>query len=161
MITGKTMKNWIAALLVLGPSVVLAEVDGAEIKLCLNTKIEYNQPAAECVTEALQACFEIDDKHVNTKTDCYLSAKSDFATLNAGRIDELQSALDAQKYQIVEISTRYDILGNLMQCDRLHEMNLVMQEDADAINLQNFRCQATAMGMAYVKLYVQSQGLGR
>jgi hypothetical protein len=113
------------------------------------------------VTEVLQVCFQIDDKHVNSKTDCYLSAKSDFATLNAGHIDELQSALDAQKYQIVEISTRYDILGNLMQCDRLHEMNLVMQEDADAINLQNFRCQATAMGMAYAKLYVQSQGLGR
>lgn len=155
------MKILIAVLIAALPSVTLADVDGAAVDLCLETQITQNQPAVDCVTQALQTCFQIDDKHVSTKTECYLSAKSDFATLNAGRVDALQSVLDAQKYQIVEISTRYDILGNLLQCDRLHEMNLVMQEDADAINLQNFRCQATAMGMAYAKLYVQSQGLGR
>jgi hypothetical protein len=155
------MKKVFAALFGVIPVCAVAEFDQQSLMMCLNTKIEYNLPAAECVTEALQACLQIDDKHVNTKTDCFLTAKSEFATLNAGRIEELQSALDAQKYQIVEISTRYDILGNLMQCDRLHEMNLVMQEDANAINLQNFRCQATAMGMAFAKLYVQSQGLGR
>lgn len=152
-------KGW-AVLLALSavPGGALADpvVSGAQVARCLERQIAANAPAAICVQEAYGTCLQDAAEAPAAAVACFLQSKQDWAGLMSEQLTLLQPALGAEAYARLEIETRYDVLTQLVQCDRLHELTLLQQQDADIINVQKARCEATASGLTYMKLLWQS-----
>jgi hypothetical protein len=59
---------------------------------------------------------------------------------------------------VARIETKYDLLTNLLQCDRLKELSLaVSQMGDDAVAVQDARCQATVSALSFMRLYLRGK----
>ena len=132
--------------------------DNAAVRACVAAQAEAGAPAAECVNRAHAACLELGDAPA-AATLCLRDAKEAWGRRIAARLDEVAAGAPGEIAQVARIEVRFDLLQNLLQCDRLEALALLRPPDEAALALQRARCEATATGLAYVKLLLQSRAL--
>lgn len=133
---------------------VAQEFDTAQA--CLDARIAANEPVAECVTEAQALCLSFEAPSM-AGADCYRRAKDHWGDLISQRMERIRAAASEELSAIAAIEVKYDLKGNLMQCDRMEELSLVQKDPDEETVYTRLRCEATAVGLAYAKLYYQSQ----
>ncbi len=136
------------------PAARAGGLDGAQA--CLDARIAANEPIADCVKEAQASCLSFDAPSL-AGTDCYRRAKDQWGELIAQRMEQIRASASEELSAIAAIEVKYDLRGNLMQCDRMEELSLVQKDPDDGTVYVRMRCEATAVGMAYAKLHYQSQ----
>lgn len=145
-----------APLSMLGTVAQGGEFDGADA--CLQTQIDANQPIAKCVHGSQAICLSFDAPSMSG-ADCYRRAKVHWGDLISQRMTEIGNRASEEVAAIAGIEVKYDLKSNLTQCDRMEELALVQRDpDQETVYLR-MRCEATAVGLAYAKLYFQSSRL--
>lgn len=132
--------------------------DFADPKACISQQIAAGAPVAECVNEVHTTCFAYEEASL-AATNCLRLAKDYWGSLIAGRMEQIRAAAPEEISAIAGIEVKYDLRANLMQCDRMEELTLVQREADEETLFTRTRCEATAVGLAYVKLVLQSQGI--
>ncbi|SEF76314.1 hypothetical protein [Jhaorihella thermophila] len=125
---------------------------------CLSRQAEANRPVADCVNEAQVACFQYEEASPAANA-CFLAAKEEWGELIAARMDRIRATAPPEIAAIAGIEVKYDLRGNLMQCDRMEELALVREDPGPAVLARRVRCEATAVGLAYAKLWLQSRDM--
>lgn len=148
-----------AALLGALPSLATADgmASSETVEACVTAQVEAGAPVADCVNEVQAACLEYPADAALAATACFLDAKEAWGSYIAARMETVRQSAPAEISAVAEIEVRYDLLQNLMQCDRMQELVLLRQEPSDATQLQKARCEATATGLAFVKMLLQSR----
>ena len=135
----------------------------AEIELfqaCFAAKNSANEPAGDCVNEAQAVCLSFDPgSQAAAGTLCFVKAKEDWAAGITAQMDQITAMADPQIAAVAGIEVKYDLLSNLLQCERMRDLALLTDRPSDAIVLQFARCEATATGLVLTKLMLQSRGL--
>lgn len=144
----------------------LAPVAGAEgltapggAEVCVSERIEAGAPVAECVNAAQAACLDLAEAAPLAALQCFLAAREQWGARIAARIEALEAEAPAEIAAIARVEAKYDLLLNGVQCERMNELVLLREPPSDAVRLRKARCDATATGLAYVKLLAQSRGL--
>ncbi|SPF78017.1 hypothetical protein [Pseudoprimorskyibacter insulae] len=138
---------------------LFAEVDLAAYNTCIEAQIAANQPAAQCMQQQHAFCdsYPADDAPA-AATLCYIEAKDTWSGGIAARLDAIRAKGNEKITAIAGIEVKYDLLANLLQCDRIEELAGLSDLPAEAITLQKARCQAAAAGLALTKLAIQMRG---
>lgn len=155
------MKPVLSLALVVGlASPVWAEttVDIDATRACIQKQIDTNAPVAACVNQAHEPCLTFGMEVPAATVLCFSKAQSTWIKAMQAIMDDIKTKTPERSYQFTEINTRFDIMQNLLQCDRMNELSLLSESNADSINIQNARCRATATGLAFVKLTLQTRG---
>lgn len=132
--------------------------DFQDAQACLDERIEENRPVAGCVQQVQAVCLAFDAPSL-TGADCYRQAKEHWGTLISARMGKIQAHASEDVAAIAGIEVKYDLKGNLLQCDRMEDLSLVRKDPDDETVYTRMRCEATAVGLAYAKLYYQSSGM--
>ncbi|WP_417724040.1 hypothetical protein [Salipiger sp.] len=134
---------------------VMAEevvIDRESVGTCLQEESSAADPG-RCVTAAHESCFLYPpDEAAASATLCFREAAPQWGALIAERMQALQAALPADGYAAVQINARYDLLANMLQCERMTALSEAGGMEADLRTLQQARCEATASGLVYVRL---------
>ena len=156
--TNRVCAAW-AALLTLVPQPGIAEpvLSQDRLSTCVAAQIAANAPVADCVNDAHATCLDYVSQAPVAAVQCFRQAKTDWAKLLSEQIAGLRTLMEEEPWTILEINARYDLMGNLVQCDRMIELMTLRTQDGEVIELQKARCQATASGLAYMKLALQTQ----
>lgn len=146
----------LAAVLVMQTPALAQEFGNA--KACLDKQIQVGEPIAQCVNEVQSICLSFGAPSM-AGADCYRRAKSHWGDLISARMNKVQASASEEVAAIAGIEVKYDLKGNLMQCDRMEELALVGKAPGEETVYTRLRCEATAVGLAFAKLYFQSSGL--
>lgn len=139
------------------PFPALAEVDLPRAQACFDEAIATQSNPAPCVEAEQQACLNGAVEMPAVATLCLTQAQSQWSAAIGARIDAIVTNAPDTLAAIARIETRYDLLSNLLQCDRMEELALVGSEQTgEEILLQKTRCSATASGLTYMRLYLRS-----
>ena len=130
----------------------------AETESCLQAQIDANQPIAKCIHDSQAICLSYDAPSM-AGADCYRRAKDHWGDLISKRMSDIKDNASEEIAAIAGIEVKYDLKSNLMQCDRMEELALVQKDPDQETVYIRMRCEATAVGLAYAKLYFQSSGL--
>jgi hypothetical protein len=150
-------KIMIVAALCSSPAPALAK-DPQTPQACIDAQLQAGAPPAECVNRHQAECFQYEEGSA-ASLSCFLKAKDDWGDLIKERMDQIAAAAPEEIRAIAGIEVKYDLQANLLQCDRMRELTLVRKDPDDATAVANARCEATAVGLAYVKLYLQSNDI--
>jgi len=148
----------LAALCAFAAPAWAAGEDSADPRACVEAQVAAGAPAAECVNRAHAECLQYAEGS-EAGIACFLEAKEAWGTRIKARMDEIRAAAPEEIAMIAGIEVKYDLQGNLLQCDRMEELRLVRQDPDAASAHADARCEATAVGLAYVKLMLQSDGI--
>lgn len=150
-----------ACLLVLMPGAAAAEgiASADEVGACVTAQIAANRAVADCVNQAQVACLGLAEGAPVAGLACYLEAEAAWRGYATLRLREIAEAAPEEIASIAAIELRYDVLQNLLQCDKMLELMHLREEPSAATRLQKARCDATALGLAYVKLRLQSRDI--
>ena len=130
----------------------------ADPDMCIDTQIAGSAPVAECVNEVLAPCLSL-DAATEAAMLCFGTGQEAFGARIADRIAQIEDRAPPEIAAIAKIETKYDLQQNLLQCARLEELRLVRENPGLAVAAATARCQATAVGLAYAKLRLQSRDL--
>ena len=148
--------RWAAiGILLAGSAAAEPVLDAAATEACIEGQIASDAPVADCVNAAHAVCLDYAGQAPLAAVLCFRQARTDWAALIADRMSTLRAALPDPQGAALEINARYDLLTNLVQCDRMTELMALGQPEGDTLDLQTARCQATASGLAYMKLSLQ------
>ena len=132
---------------------------GADPAACVAGQISANAPVADCVNAAHVLCLGYAPGSP-AGTACFIEARGEWSAMLRARMDEIRAIARDEIAAIAAIEAKYDVLQNLTQCDRMSELARVRDDaPADRIQWLDARCEATAIGLAFVKLMLQSQNL--
>lgn len=124
-------------------------------RACVAIQSEAGASAAECVNRFQADCLQYEEgSHAGLA--CFLEAKENWGGLIKERMEEIRASAPDEISQIAGIEVKYDLRQNLLQCDRIGELTLVRQDPDEKTRHAQARCEATAVGLAYVKLLIQS-----
>lgn len=115
-----------------------ARSDGADPKLCL--------------AQVHAPCQSISAETPALVTLCFDTAREAWTRATAARLDEITHDAPEQIGARTRIDTKYDLLAGLLQCDRLEELGHLTEIEDDRLLLEKTRCEATATGLAYIRL---------
>ncbi|MXN64240.1 hypothetical protein GR183_04940 [Stappia sp. GBMRC 2046] len=124
-------------------------------RACVITQSKAGAPAAECVSRFQANCLQYEEGS-SAGIACFIDAKAKWGEMIKERMDEIKASAPDEIGQIAGIEVKYDLQQNLLQCDRLRELTLVRHDPDKKTRHSNARCEATAVGLAYVKLLLQS-----
>ncbi len=138
----------------------LAEVDLDRVDACVAERIGAQQPPAPCVDSAQSACTLAQAEAPSAAALCYVEARRVWSDGISATMELLRRSATEQIAAIAGIEVKYDILANLLQCDRLEELALLAgQHSEEVIRLNKTRCEATASGLVYTRLKWRARGL--
>lgn len=144
------------ASLVLWPGLVAAQEENPAD--CIQEQREAGAPAADCVNRAQERCLQY-PLGTEAGIACYLEAKDRWGSRITERMETIRKTAPEEIAAIAGIEVKYDLKANLNQCDRMEELSLVRQDPDQGTVHVRARCEATAVGLAYVKLVLQSGGI--
>jgi len=130
----------------------------AEIAACLNAPETQTDPAL-CATAAQKDCLAFPETAPSAAAECFLNAKAEWDGLIAGRMKAIAETAPERVAAIARIEVKYDLLANLLHCDRLEELARLGDTDDEHLLRQRTQCEATAAGLSYLKLLRRSEGL--
>jgi hypothetical protein len=145
--------------ILLAPAPAIAGLDEtADTAGCVAASIAAGQPAAQCVAPAQAPCFAFEEDSP-AGTACFLEARAGWSARIAARMAEIRAEAPPEIAAIAAVEAKYDVLQNLTQCARMEELAAIRDLPSLRIPWQDARCEATAIGLAYVKLLLQSRDL--
>ena len=130
-----------------------------EVNSCIAAQSAAQAPAADCVARAHEPCLDLAARAPMAALQCFLTAKADWSNRIAARMEFVAGAGGEDIAAIAGIEVKYDLLQNLLQCDRMESLTLLREDPSEATALQRARCEAVAAGLAYAKLVLQSRSL--
>jgi hypothetical protein len=123
-----------------------AEITAGDIAACL-ARHGAADPG-QCVTEAHGPCLAFPAEAPSAAASCFLQAKAEWGALIADRM----ARLGEDVAEVARIEVTYDLLANLLQCDRLEELARLSAPDTELLRRQRAQCEATASGLTYLRL---------
>lgn len=141
-----------------GPAPALAEVDLNRFHSCIEAQIDGNRPAADCVQQEHLACGDFPlETAPQAAILCYVEAQDSWTSAIKTKLDWLKDRPEPKIADVAGIEVKYDVLRNLLQCDRMEELAGLTEQDATAAGVQKARCTATAFGLAYARLVLHAR----
>ena len=148
----------LAACSLAGPAA--ADIDLAAFDACVEARIASDTPAADCVHAAHATCMSFDPEHeAASATLCFVNAKDGWSEGIRTQLAKIADSAEENIAAIAGIEVKYDLLANLLQCDRMNELARLTETPGAIVSLQKARCEATASGLALTKLVLQSRNL--
>jgi len=135
-----------------------AAITEADIAACLNASEAREDPAL-CVAAAHAECRAFPDTAPSAAAECFLAARTDWGTLIAAQMERVAAKASERVAQVARIEVKYDLLANLLQCDRMEELAVLGGMEDEPLLRQRARCEATASGLTYLKLLRRSEGI--
>jgi hypothetical protein len=148
----------------LAVSMVLAGLHAAPVQAfeeainpreCVEAQAKAEEPAANCVNRAQAECLQY-EVGSDAGLACFLEAKETWGKQIATRMEEIRAKSPEEIAVIAGIEVKYDLQINLLQCDRMNDLTLVRKDPDKETAYSRARCEATAVGLSYVKLLLQS-----
>jgi hypothetical protein len=142
---------------ILAAGTALAEPEFTEetVEACMQTQAAAGASPAECVSTVMSECIDFGFESPASAVLCFRNAGTAWGDLLKQALSKVEMVAPAQVYTFAEINTRYDLMKSLLECDRIKEMAIASDQDGNAINVQDARCQATATGLTYLKVTLQ------
>lgn len=136
----------------------LAEIDPERFHTCIEAQISGNRPAADCVQQEHLACGDFPlETAPQAAILCYVEAQDSWTEAIETRLAALKERPEPKIADVAEIEVKYDVLRNLLQCDRMEELAGLTDQDETAKAVQKARCTATAFGLAYARLALHAR----
>lgn len=131
-----------------------------ETNACLNARLAENQTPAPCVDQAHQRCLTTPEDMTASAVLCFRQARETWNIGIATEMEHIRKAASDRIASIAAIELKYDLLANLMQCDRMEELAKVGSDaSGDQISRQRAQCDASASGLAYLRVKIRSRSL--
>lgn len=105
-----------------------------------------------CIGPTLAGCGSLPADAPALATLCYDEARRQLAEATAARLTLLDDTAPEPLALRARVEAKYDLLSGLLQCDRLEELGRLDDTPAETLALQKTRCEATASGLAYIRL---------
>ena len=132
----------------------LAEVDLTAVDACFESARATQTDPAACINAAQDTCLDNAEDTPAVTTLCYVQARDVWSDGLARVFADIIPTMDGTDAAVLQIETKYALLGNLLQCDRIEELSLAASDlTGAAIALQSARCQASATAAMYLRLY--------
>ncbi|WGW05708.1 hypothetical protein [Tropicibacter oceani] len=136
-----------------------AEVDLTSVDACIAQARSDGQPPTACIDAAHAACqAEPGDSHMVAAL-CYAQAREIWGNGIRDRMSAITATAPEKLAAIAGIEVKYDLIANLTQCDRIEELSRLGDATGEEIQRQKARCEATASGLAYLRLVWRSADL--
>ncbi len=137
---------------------VIAQVDVRAAEACFTAA---DDPAT-CVVGAQDPCLDKAGETPAVATLCFTETRAEWSAALGARMRDLMADSDPRLAAVAQIETKYDLLTNLLQCDRLRDLALATSDAPDpTIALNYARCQSTASGLSYMRLFLRSRGTAK
>lgn len=137
-----------------------ADLDLAPVDACIVAALAAGQAPSACVDAAHAPCMAEPEDAPAVASLCFVGARDDWSAGIAGLMQTVKAGAPDELAAVIGIEVKYDLLGGLLQCDRLEELALAVGAlDAERIALQKTRCAAVASGLAYVRLKARIETL--
>ncbi|MGJ8585026.1 MAG: hypothetical protein ACSHXD_13090 [Marinosulfonomonas sp.] len=135
-----------------------AEGDIAQVNTCLSQAAQGQGDPAACIEDLHAPCLDNAQETPAVATLCLKDTRKIWSDGIASVIADTVAEFDEKQAAVVRIEVKYDLLTNLLQCDRLEELSLATTEISGADSaLQAARCQSTASALTYARLYTRTQ----
>ncbi len=144
----------IGAALAAGPA--LAEVDLAEVDSCIAETPD--RPAA-CILPQMADCAQIPPERNTIAILCFETARKVWNDGIAARVAGFAEIAPEQIATIAGIETKYAVLSQLLQCDRVEELQRLTSVEPLMIQRRKTMCEAEASGRAYTGLVWQIENM--
>ena len=150
------MAGLLAALLL--PAPAMAEVDIAAASTCFVAADADGTNPALCIDAAQDSCLDNSDATPAVSTLCYTEARAAWSAAVGTAIEQVDARGNDRLAAVARIEARYDLLINLLQCDRVEELTIAASEpDSAQLALQKARCQSTAAALTYMRLFLSAR----
>lgn len=137
-----------------------AGVDIAQVNACADAARRDATSPAHCIDAAQGACMINAQQTPAVATLCFSEARDAWSAALSALIADVSSRTDESRAAIVRIETKYNLLANLMECDRVEELSRAVSDlGGDAIALQTAHCQASASAATYLHVYRRAGAL--
>lgn len=137
-----------------------ADVDLATADTCLTDHLSRNQNPSACIDQAHQRCLTTPETMTASAVLCFGQAREAWNIGIAANMDNITQNADARIAAIAAVELKYDLLANLMQCDRMEELaKLGAVATGDQIARQRAQCEASAAGLVYLRVKMRAQSL--
>ena len=146
----------LAVLLIPGP--VRAELDIAAAEACFVSADQDGTNPALCIQAAQDPCMDNSDATPAVATLCFADARTAWSSAVSTAMATLDSRGDDRLAAFARIESRYDLLVNLLNCDRAEELAIALSDlEGAQVALQKARCQATATAITYMRLFLAAR----
>jgi hypothetical protein len=137
-----------------------ADVDLTAADACLTDRLSQNQSPASCVDQAHQRCLTTPEDLTASAVLCFGQARKAWSIGIAANMEQINETADDRIAAIAAVELKYDMLANLMQCDRMEELAKAGSDaTGDQISRQRAQCEASAAGLVYLRVKMRSQSL--
>ncbi|EPX78679.1 hypothetical protein [Salipiger mucosus] len=128
------------------------EIDGTRVAECLSGEAAQAEPG-QCITEAHAGCLGLSpDEAPQAATLCFVEAKQQWGALVSERMKALGEEVAPEALTRLQINARYDLLSDMLQCERVEALAKAGEASAEQITLGRARCEATATGFLFARL---------
>ncbi|ARE42073.1 hypothetical protein RGUI_3932 [Rhodovulum sp. P5] len=136
-----------------------AEVNISRVDACVAQSSAQKRPPTDCIDAALAECLAVPADTPAVAGLCFSDAKEAFSAAISDGMQTLRASAPDQIAAIAGIEVKYDLLANLLQCDRMEDLAKLGPAPAQEIGLQKMRCEATAAGLTYMRLVWRARTL--
>lgn len=143
-----------AVFVALAPAPIGAEETGAaQAATCIAERIAQGRAPNDCVDARHAICTGLSQQTPAVAVVCFRTAEQEWSQASRAILDRLQAEAPEEITAIAGIELKYDLLSGRLQCDRIEELAIAVSDHgSEAIARQKARCQATAAGLAHVRL---------
>lgn len=136
-----------------------AGADRSGTESCVSSAVEAQRSPGDCLAKLHAPCLAFPPNSKALATLCFVNTRKSWDTRIKERLDAIAKTAEPKVASIANIESRYDLLSNLLQCDRLDELSALYQTADEDRLLQKKRCEAAAAGLTYIRLLVRSETL--
>ncbi|PWL34134.1 MAG: hypothetical protein DCO97_15980 [Marivita sp. XM-24bin2] len=156
----RTVGLMLLAMAGLFASPVAAEVDLIATNTCLADRLAEGQNPSSCVDQAHQRCLTTPDDMTAAAVLCFSQARETWRIGITAEMERITETADDRIAAIAGVELKYDLLANLMQCDRMEELAKVGSDaTGDQISRQRAQCDASASGLAYLRVRLRAESM--
>lgn len=131
----------------------LAEVDLEGVQACFEAARANEADPAQCINAAQDTCLDNAQDTPAVSALCFHQARDVWSDGLSGIFTDIVPTMNETDAAVLQIETKYALLGNLLQCDRIEELSLAASDlTIEEIALQSARCQASATAATYLRL---------
>lgn len=131
---------------------VAASLEQAET--CLVKAIAAAGNPAECVMKVHSPCLAYSQAAAPQASLCFAEMRMGWDAKLKGLLETISGSNDVRRAASTRIESKYELLTNLLNCDRLDELaELYAQPETERL-LQKTRCEATASAVTFIRLFV-------
>lgn len=134
----------------------LAAVDLSAAQACFIAKTE----PTTCIDAAQADCMASLSEAPSAATVCFRAAQEVWSEGIGAQINVIASQPDETLTAVARIETKYDLLTNMLQCDKIEDLSKAASDlTGEMIAAQKAACQSTASGLSYMRLMLRSRSL--